>query len=205
MEEALSGLQSQAPSDPRVLWRWARVHWVLGYLAETPEAQTNHWETGREFAYACLMADPEVAAGLKQTGWLLSERVLATTVPEQRPCLAQAAANGFALVELRGAGAQLDVEASCAMVARAGEIVGAVEPGLMDWLGGECAWWASKDAALAEQEWRAALGSGNGLYALSGWRHVPEGAWDVPESEVYSLENGRAKDIQARPLEPALR
>lgn len=190
--DALAALLAAAPGDNRVLWRTARLYWLRGYLTDLPDDARNDWESGREYAYACMTTDPDVMAGFKQSGWLVTPAALMTTTPEQRPCLLWGAANGIALVEHRGPGATLDAEAACAMTNRAAAIVGASEPGLLDWELGGCAWWLGNDGEAAKRRWTSAAESGNGLYLLALHNHLPGDSIPVPTSEFYSLENARA-------------
>jgi len=190
--DALTALLTAAPLDNRVLWRIARLYWLRGFLTDLPDDARNDWESGREYAYSCLTTDADVEAGLRQSEWLVTPAALTTTTPEQRPCLIWGAANGLALVEHRGPGAVLDAEASCAMANRAAAIVGASEPGLLDWELAGCAWWLTGDAEAATRRWRTAAESGNGLYLLAFHAHVPTEPIALPTNALYSLENARA-------------
>ncbi len=195
---SLDALLANAPADARVLWRAARLRWLQGFLSTAPPESRNHWETGREYALACLANDPDVAAALRQGGWRVTSATLVTTTPEQRPCMLWAAANGLALVEQRGNGGLLDAESACAMTDRASQIVGSAEPGLLDWEVGTCAWWIGGDPQAAASAWERAQASGNPLYGLASLAHVP-GAALVAGSAEYALESARVDAIRAKP------
>lgn len=193
-QEAVSGLLARAPDDPRVLWRASRLYWLLGFLTDDAADARNGWETGREYAYACLTADPDVAAALKQAAWSVTPAALATTTPEQRPCLLWGAANALARVEQRGAAGALDAEPACAMADRAADIVGVDEPGLLDWTQAECAWWIGADPERARARWEKARASGNGLYGVPAAAHGFPASL-LPQAPAYALENRRAATL----------
>ena len=197
---ALDALLAQAPTDSRVLWRVARLRWLQGYLNGDGFGARNDWETGREYALACLTADPDVAASLRQAAWRVDDASLLTTTPDQRPCLLWAAANSLALVDQRGNGALLDAESACTMTHRASALVGPAEPGLVEWERGSCAWWLTEDEVTATEEWAAAFRiGGNPLYLLAPGTHLPAVVLDTTTTPEFELERARASELLANP------
>ncbi len=192
VRDQLAPLLAANPGDGRVLWRMARVRWLDGFLATDPAEARNDWETGREYAMACLAVVPDVAAALREDGWRVTQASMVTAGPTERPCLLWGAANGLALVEARGPGGALDAEAACAMVDRASALVGPSEPGLIDWEDGTCAWWLTGDASIALPDWQKALATGNALYARVMDAHDPAADHIPPPNPDYALEDNRA-------------
>ncbi len=193
VREALAALNATAAGDARILWRLARLHWLEGFLATSEGDARNHWETGREYAGTCLTTDPDILAALRQNGWRIADGALATASPEQRPCILWGAGNGLALVELRGPGGALDAAAACAMTDRAAELVGADEPGLLDWEQGLCAWWLLEDGPVAMRHWTAAAQSGNALYLLAAQQYAADTPIPFVAKPGYELEADAAR------------
>ncbi len=198
-ERAYRALLAQRPDSGEVLWRLARVEWSRA-LIDPANASTWH-EAGRQEALACIAADPALADWLAHQGDRLTTEVLtAAHMPAQ--CLVYGAAHVVRWVELRGAGAALDLEDAAPLLEVAASTAPTVEPALREWAAARVSVLSGGAPSAARAHFRAAVEAEPGLHffrvdAADAFPDLTDALPSPPETDAWALENGAA------PVSPA--
>jgi hypothetical protein len=193
------------PEDPQVLARLAQGEWTRGQLAGAADA-VAHFETGEDYGYRCLLTWPGVASHFDAQGYRVTSEAAASIPDAAAGCLLWTAVNALSVVDARGAGGALGLEAAGALVDRLADFGLDGHEGMGPWLAAKRRLLTPSVAADVRQEARALLHRAvdeapgqlffraelvaafpdEGNRALDGFVH--------PTPDPWALENARSAD-----------
>lgn len=129
LNELWLGMLGQDADDAVVLARLARLEWTRAWL----DADRRHFENAGDFGYRCLLTWPNFAAASELDGYRITARTAAALPAEAAPCLTWTVVGGLSLVEARGPGAALELEAVRLLLDRLTVIGAPEDPGFLPW------------------------------------------------------------------------